>query len=1051
MAAPMRKFLANLRDKLTPWRLTPRAVALLAAMLVGALGVLVLMSWAIDIPAIKCIRPTWPPMAPLTALEFSLAGICLGAAVSAQSRSGRLMPTAHLLGLVVALIAVLRLCADVFDFPRVPDLLGLRDPMQSAQRDSAQMTPLTAVTFVLLGSALSMLGSSRRVGVFQALTLTAALLGLLGLSRYLYDGSPLLPYREMSAHTAAGVLLLSIGVLCARENGGLMGLLRSDSAGGLLARRLLLPMLVMPFIMGWLRLQAQQAGWFGTEAGVSLFALANGITLSLLVWITALVIHRSDLKRGQIEAAMHEHGEEFASARKRAAATQADLQLFRVLLDRSNDLIYIADADSGRILDCNATLPRRLGYTVEELRQMRVRDFSTAAGATSWQHGMAMMRKAGSAMRESNYRCKDGTLFPVEVSLNYVAHEPFPLLFAVIRDVTERQRHERRIASLTQTLKMQSAINSSVLRIVDRDQMLQEACQLAVRVGSYEQAIISLVEPGGRSARPAYQGGKPGFPSPPAEFPIGSESNSGATGRALRTGEVVIANVRHADSPVLVRDRLLSAGIHWIIALPLIVDGERLGALTLSSANPEPIRDEELIVLQDIAATLGFGLRSQYHAKTAKFLEHYDALTGLAKRALFCERLNTLLEHSATPLAMPLVAVVDVHDLSGVNDTFGRNVGDILVQRVAERMRLVLESDECIGYLGGGTFVLAVRQVPSAADSVVAAVDNVVFEEPFSIEGRSFRVSCHSGTARYPVDATDAATLVERAEAALRHAKESGEQSVHFRLQMHDDVAQRLQLENRLREALDAQQFVLHYQPQVNLVTGRIESVEALLRWQEPEEDLAAPNRFLPVLESSGLIVPVGLWALKQAAEDCARWRLHHLGPLRVGVNVSSLQIRRRKFVEDVLHAIEGLDAEGYGVDIEITETVLLQDLDDARRKLHRLREAGVRIAIDDFGTGYSSLGLLPSLPVDILKIDRVFIKGLPEDAACAALTSSIIRIASALGLATVAEGVETPAQLQLLRSFLCTQSQGYLHARPMPAEGLERLLAREQTAAHSI
>jgi EAL domain-containing protein (putative c-di-GMP-specific phosphodiesterase class I) len=172
---------------------------------------------------------------------------------------------------------------------------------------------------------------------------------------------------------------------------------------------------------------------------------------------------------------------------------------------------------------------------------------------------------------------------------------------------------------------------------------------------------------------------------------------------------------------------------------------------------------------------------------------------------------------------------------------------------------------------------------------------------------------------------------------------------------------------------------------------------------------------------------------------------------LRVAVNVSSLQIRRRKFVEDVLHAIDDLTAEDYGLDLEITETVLLQDLDDARRKLRRLQEAGVRIAIDDFGTGYSSLGLLPSLPADILKIDRVFIRGLPDDPACTALTSSIIRIASALDLATVAEGVETSAQLELLRDFLCTQSQGYLHARPMPAEGLERLLAREQAATDTI
>jgi diguanylate cyclase (GGDEF)-like protein/PAS domain S-box-containing protein len=1142
--------------------IAPESIALISGIIVCLLGASVWAGWILNI-RLEGIRSVWPKMAPVTALAFVLAGVSLGCAVLAQPTQRPLLQqwflrVSRASAICLTLIALLRLSDGLVGLHPISDLMGFREPVEQAYRILTRMAAPAAVGFVLLGGALYLAGRSRYIGSLQTLTLAGALPGWLGLCWYLYGGVPLSPYAHMSAHTVAGLLVLSTGLLCARPEAGLMALLRSDSAGGLLARQLLLPAMLLPFVFGWLGLKAQWAGWFGAEAGVSLFALSNGIMLAALVWITALVVHRSDERRRLMEEVLREHRDRLAAiiatepecvklvdsegrlleinpaglamlevgsleearqrpfvhylmpeyhaafrklhqkvirggvgilefeikgrrgecrwvethaaplrdargnvvallgvtrdigGRKRAEAAQAQVRLFRDLLDRSNDLIYIADAQSGRLLDFNTTLPRRLGYTAEELRRMRVSDFSAAAGVgEDWPGRVARARELGWLMGERSYRCKNGSVLPVEVNLSYVEHEPRALLVAVIRDVTERRHQAARIASLTRTLKLQSAINSTVLRMTDRDQMLQEACRLGTQVGAYAQAIISVIEPGGRSARPAYKAGKEVIAKPPAVFPIGdgTEPDTSVTGRAIRTGEVVVADLRRSEPPVLARDLLLSAGFFWTIALPLTVDGERLGALTLSSTNPEPIPEEELLLLQDIAANLGFGLRSQCHADRVRFLAHYDPLTGLAKRALFCERLTALLEHSAATLENPIVAAVDVLDLSGVNDSFGRNVGDLLVQRVAERMRRVLEADEHIGYLGGGTFVLAVREAASVINSVAAAVDSAVFAQPFEIEGHSFRVSCHSGTARYPSDGKDAATLVQRAEAALRHAKERGEPSLQFTLQMHSEVAKRRQMENRLREAVDGWQFVLHYQPQVNLISGRIESVEALLRWREPNGSLTPAESFLSVLESSGLIVPVGAWALRQASQDCARWRSRGLGPLRVGVNVSSVQIRRRKFVEDVLQTVEGLTAtaDGFGLDLEITETVLLQDLDDARRKLHRLRAAGIRIAIDDFGTGYSSLGLLTTLPVDILKIDRVFIRGLPEDRASTALTSSIIQIASAFGLVTVAEGVERPAQLRMLRTFLCSQSQGYLHGKPMPREELEDLLAGER------
>jgi EAL domain-containing protein (putative c-di-GMP-specific phosphodiesterase class I) len=257
----------------------------------------------------------------------------------------------------------------------------------------------------------------------------------------------------------------------------------------------------------------------------------------------------------------------------------------------------------------------------------------------------------------------------------------------------------------------------------------------------------------------------------------------------------------------------------------------------------------------------------------------------------------------------------------------------------------------------------------------------------------------------------------------------------------------RLALEHKLREAIDEQQFELYYQPQVNIRTGHIETLEALLRWNDPEQGVVLPGRFLPALESSGLIIPLGQWVVQRAVQDCQRWQRLGLRPVRVAVNVSAVQLRGRAFTDFMLDVVKDWprNPRGFGIDLEITETTLLQDIDGAGRLLRELRAAGIRIALDDFGTGYSSLALLSKLPVDLLKIDRSFVKGLPGDPTSMTLTRTIIELASAFGLLTVAEGVETAEQLEVLRMMNCDQSQGYFHCPPMSVRKIDPLLARDR------
>jgi len=631
-----------------------------------------------------------------------------------------------------------------------------------------------------------------------------------------------------------------------------------------------------------------------------------------------------------------------------------------------------------------------------------------------------------------------------------------PAVRRALREVGERARRraaEREIARLTRRLKMQSGINSAVIRIRDRDELLREACRVAYEVGGYDHAAIFLVGADGRSAHPWYMLGAelpPGRPLPAITIGDGTEPDVSLTGRALRTGEIAVsADLTHTEPAVLNREDLLQVGLRSMVVLPLVAGGVRVGALALGSFEAHVVGDEELRLLQDIAANMAFALRYLQQEDEAQYLTSFDTLTGLAKRALFCQRLDQRLRNRQALESAPTVVAFDVMHLSKVNDTFGRHAGDLLLQAVAKRLKYHMADDERVGYLGGGTFVLVLPEEETSAESVTHLLENTVFHEPFGIEGRMLRTSFRSGLARSPADGQDGNTLAQRAEAALRRAKEAGEQYLHYQIEMHSDIAERLALEHRLRAALDERQFVLHYQPQVSIATGRIEGVEALLRWQDPERGLVFPDQFLAVLESSGMIVAVGEWVLRQAAEDCQRWHRTGLAQLRIAVNVSAQQIRRRTFAQQVLGAAQACPGGESGIDLEITETGLLHDVEGASRKLRELRSAGLRIALDDFGTGYSSLGLLSKLPVDLVKIDRSFITGLPEDKASVTLVSSVIGLASAFGLKVVAEGVETEAQLAALRDMGCEQSQGYLHSRPVPVEQFEKLV-REQGGATS-
>ena len=420
----------------------------------------------------------------------------------------------------------------------------------------------------------------------------------------------------------------------------------------------------------------------------------------------------------------------------------------------------------------------------------------------------------------------------------------------------------------------------------------------------------------------------------------------------------------------------------------------------------------------------------------------HDSLTGLANRALFKDRVQHAISRQRRWRRRVAVLFLDLDGFKAMNDSFGHNFGDQILAAVGERLRAALRTCDTAARLGGDEFAVLVEDL-TGESGAVAAVQRLseALLEGFTIEGREVMVTASTGIAFAETGNETADELLRNADLAMYRAKMQGRGTYRrYEPTMHSGVVERVELEADLRQALGKGEMSLHYQPIVDLRTGRISGVEALLRWHHPIRGFVSPMEFIPIAESNGLIVPIGEWVLGEACRQVRSWqeRLPGYANLSVSVNLSARQVQTSGLVTVVLHALEksGLDART--LTLEMTESIVMEHAEDTLSTLGELRDLGIRLAIDDFGTGYSSLSYLHRFPVDVVKIDRSFITRLTSEAEEAALACSIVRIGQAMHLATVAEGIETPEQLDLLRDMGCELGQGFLFARPMPAADLE-------------
>jgi diguanylate cyclase (GGDEF)-like protein/PAS domain S-box-containing protein len=614
-------------------------------------------------------------------------------------------------------------------------------------------------------------------------------------------------------------------------------------------------------------------------------------------------------------------------------------------------------------------------------------------------------------------------------------------------DITEGKEAIARIAYLNRVYAMLSGINMLIVRVRDHDDLHREACRIAVEEGGFRMALIAVIERGTRKIVPVASAGMDDALLAAIKDLLASGESAPNTmiARAIGEKKAVVSNVSQDDPQALLGRKHVEAGVGSMAILPLIVADEAAGVLALYAGETEFFHEDEMKLLTELAGDIAFAIDHIDKQERLDYLAYYDVLTGLANRTLFLERVAQYVRSAAAGGHGLALFLIDLERFKNINDSLGRAAGDTLLRQVAEWMGRNLGDANLLARVGADHFAVVLPKVKREGDvaHLLEKFMEAFLVHPFHLNEAVFRIAVKVGAALYPEDGADADTLFGNAEAALKKAKASGERYLFYAQKMTDSVAGKLTLENQLRLALDDGEFVLHYQPKVNLVNGSITGAEALIRWNDPRTGLVPPGRFIPVLEEIGLIHEVGRWALRQAIADCLRWRNAGLPALRVAVNVSSLQLRNRGFADEIGQLI-GVDAQApAGLELEITESLIMQDVKGNIASLQAIRAMGVRIAIDDFGTGFSSLSYLARLPVDTLKIDRSFVLGMTAAPEGLALVSTIISLAHALNLTVVAEGVETEEQSHLLRLLACDEMQGFLFSKPVPAKLFEtRFLA---------
>ena len=617
----------------------------------------------------------------------------------------------------------------------------------------------------------------------------------------------------------------------------------------------------------------------------------------------------------------------------------------------------------------------------------------------------------------------------------------------------EKARTEEQKERLARMLAALSETNEAIVRAKSPAELFQFVCEAAAQGGRFTSASIALTRPdsdlfeivavAGPTSDKARQMRISTDPAKP--------EGRGLSGRAFRAGEACIANDYSAErnAPIFQTAARLQ-GAQSGASFPLLSGGSTVGVMVFVSKEKDTFTPEFVELLQRLTANISLALENFSRAdekrradERIEYLASHDSLTGLPNREMFAGLLRHCIETAQRHQRKFSLLFIDLDRFKVINDSLGHEAGDMLLVEVAHRLRGALRASDVVARLGGDEFVVLMEETGERGDIERIAGELLsALSQPVQLSGHECHTTASIGIALYPSDGVDAQTLTKNADMAMYLAKEDGKNG--FRFFNRDAKVQsieRLTLETALRRALDRDQFSLHYQPKIDMLTGQITGVEALLRWEHPDLGMVSPMQFIPLAEETGLIVPIGRWVLKEACAQNMAWQLRGLRPVSMAVNLSPRQFADPNLLQDIDEALVASAMSPVLLQLEVTESMVMRNVSRAIRVLDAIQSRGIRIAIDDFGTGHSSMSLMKQFPIDTIKIDRSFVRDLAEDPEDQAIAQAIISMGKALGMTVVAEGVETVEQQTFLREHGCDEMQGYLFSKPVPARNLAELL----------
>ena len=643
---------------------------------------------------------------------------------------------------------------------------------------------------------------------------------------------------------------------------------------------------------------------------------------------------------------------------------------------------------------------------------------------------------------EYRFRRKDGShavVFDRGLVIRDSAGRPVRMIGAML-DVTARKEAERKMALHAERQEIIARLGQFALGHAELDGVLAEAAR-GLHAGGCD--VAAIVERHGPELLMRAAFGENVEAAVGERVPLSPDATWAqlldAAGAAVYEREHFA--VRGADLPWSSWLRRLGSGI----CVPVRGESGAFGALIMGSLRDDAFDAEDLSFAEAIAHVLSAAVRRHQTQSRLAYMAEFDALTGLPNRNLLHDRLTQSLAQARRHGWQGAVLFIDLDRFKLVNDTLGHHVGDRLIAEVGRRIKQCVRAGDTVGRVSGDEYGVVLGELAQADDAAFVAQKILdVLALPFDLDGNEAYVTASIGISVFPSDGDDAETLLKNADMAMYRAKELTRNAYcFFTGEMNQRSVAKLQLNNDLRRAIERSEFVLHYQPKIDLADGRVHGVEALLRWNHPQRGMVTPGEFIPALEDSGLILPVGEWVLEEAAAQLRRWLREGLRALPVAVNLSAKQFRRRDLDALIRRTLAAAGVSAGLIELEITESCLMEDAEDAVRLLANLRAAGLRISVDDFGTGYSSLSSLTRLPLNALKIDRSFVRDVVSSAEAASIVRAVIDMAHNLSFTVVAEGVETAEQMAFLKRHGCDLAQGYLFDRPMPASQLAERLRR--------